>query len=601
MMQTARSIRPLLAVAGLCALAAWPLIMSSAYDLRLFTLAGVFAILVIGYQFIFGYVGELSLAQGAFFGFSAYATGILSAKAGLSFPETFAVSIGSSVLLAALISIPVLRLSTHYFALATLGIGQVLWLLAIDWQSLTGGAIGLSGVPLPKLFGGTIARGWPLLLFVWTFVLIAGVIAHQTKRGLYGLACHMVRQNAVAARALAIDPDALRFAMFLLSAAMAGAAGALHAHTIRIVSPEGLDFKVMVTCLTMAVVGGRTHIWGAIVGALLIVHLPEWLRGFQQSYVLITSSILIVILVIAPEGIAGLIDKIMPAGPRGDVQPGRQALHRLQSAPPEGHALLPSETPILSIANVSKVFGGVHALNDVTFSLMRGSITAVIGPNGSGKTTLVNCITGVYRADGGSIVLGGRDVVGVPPNEIASRGVARTFQNLRLVEDMTVLDNVAVARFGAEGASLGKAMLVGRTDAMLARARDYALHVLRRLGLEEVAYTECGSLAHGTKRLVEIARAICLEPIVLLLDEPAAGLNESEQAELAEHLQALASRGLTLLIIEHNMQFLKSLATHMVCLDYGQLIASGRPSAIYQNERVISAYIGSGHLAEQQV
>lgn len=590
-------IRPALAAIALCALAAWPFVMSSPYDLRLLTLAGVFAILVIGYQFIFGYVGELSLAQGAFFGFSAYITGILAVKAGLGFLETFILSIGGCVLLAALISIPVLRLASHYFALATLGIGQVLWLLAIDWQSMTGGAIGLSGVPLPNLFGGQITRGWPLLLFVWMFVLVAALVAYQTKRGLYGLACHMVRQNAVAARALAIDPDTLRFAMFLLSAAMAGAAGALHAHTIRIVSPEGLDFKVMVTCLTMAVVGGRTHIWGAIAGALLIVHLPEWLRGFEQSYILITSSILIVILILAPEGIAGLIERILPKRSRRE-QTTRSRFDDPRSAPPQGHALLPSETPILSIQNLTKTFGGVHALNGVSFSLMRGSITAVIGPNGSGKTTLVNCITGIYTADAGTIVLGGNNIVGVSSDEIASRGVARTFQNLRLVEDMSVLDNVAVARFSAEEASLAKAILTGRRDPMLARAREYAMHVLRRFGLDQLADTDCGSLAHGTKRLVEIARAICLEPMVLLLDEPAAGLNESEQAELAEHLQVLAAQGLTLLIIEHNMEFLKTLATHMVCLDYGQLIASGRPSAIYQDERVIEAYIGSGHLAE---
>jgi branched-chain amino acid transport system permease protein len=591
-------LRPAFAVVALAALVAWPLVMSSPYELRLFTLAGVFAIMVIGYQFIFGYVGELSLAQGAFFGFAAYITGILAAKAGLAFPETFVLSIAGSVLLAALISIPVLRLASHYFALATLGIGQALLLLAIDWQSLTGGALGLSGVPLPKLFGGQIGRGWPLLLFVWSFVLLAAFVAYQTKRGLYGLACHMVRQNAVAARALAINPDTLRFAMFLLSAAMAGAAGALHAHTIRIVSPEGLDFKVMISCLTMAVIGGRTHIWGAIAGALLIVHLPEWLRGFEQSYVLITSSILIVILIVAPEGIAGLVERVMPKASRA-TDPVARTFEDTGHAPPEGRVLLPSETPILSISHLTKTFGGIHALDDVSFSLMRGSITAVIGPNGSGKTTLVNCITGIYRADAGSIVLGGSDIVGISSDQIASRGVARTFQNLRLVEDMTVLDNVAVARFGAERASLAKAMLTGRNDPVLARARQYAMHVLRRFGLGELADTECGSLAHGTKRLVEIARAICLEPMLLLLDEPAAGLNESEQAELAEHLQALAAQGLTLLIIEHNMEFLKTLATHMVCLDYGQLIAAGRPNATYRDERVIEAYIGSGHVVEQ--
>jgi branched-chain amino acid transport system permease protein len=596
-MLSSEKIRPAVGVASFCALAAWPLLLSSPYELRLFTLAGVFAVLVIGYQFIFGYVGELSLSQGAFFGFAAYITGILAVKGGWSFPVTFVLSIAGCVALAGLISIPVLRLASHYFALATLGIGQVLLLLAIDWGSLTGGAIGLSGVPLPTLFGVQIARGWPLLLFVWTFVLLAAAIAFQTKRGLYGLACHMVRQNAVAARALGINPDALRFAMFLLSAAMAGAAGALHAHTIRIVSPEGLDFKVMISCMTMAVIGGRTQIWGAIAGALLIFHLPEWLRGFEQSYVLITSSILLLILIAAPQGLAGLVEHMIPKAVSGNYPAFRSDDPR--SAPPAGRVLLPSETPILSIANLTKSFGGVRALDGVSFALMRGSITAVIGPNGSGKTTLVNCITGIYQAEAGQIVLGGRDTIGMSSDEIARRGVARTFQNLRLVDDMSVLDNVAVARFGAESAGLGKALLARRHDQMLIRARTYAMSVLRRFGIAELADKECGALAHGTKRLVEIARAICLEPMVLLLDEPAAGLNETEQAELAEHLQDLAAQGLTLLIIEHNMEFLKTLATHMICLEYGQLIASGRPQAIYRDARVIDAYIGPGHVAEQ--
>jgi branched-chain amino acid transport system permease protein len=594
------SLRPVLAVAPFGALAAWPFIMSSPYDLRLFTLAGVFAILVIGYQFIFGYVGELSLAQGAFFGFSAYITGILAAKAGWAFPATFICSILGAIVLAGVVSIPVLRLASHYFALATLGVGQVLQLLARDWQSLTGGAIGLSGVPLPKIMDMQIARGWPLLLFVWAFVAVAAAIAFQTKRGLYGLACHVVRRNPMAARSLAINPDALRAGMFLMSAGMAGAAGALHAHTIRIVSPEALDFKVMISCMTMAVIGGRTQIWGAIAGALLIVHLPEWLRGFEQSYVLITSLILLLILIAAPEGVAGLIERWLPKANKSR-EPRAPAAHEGLGAPPPGRVLMPSETPILSIHNVSKSFGGVHALDGVSFSLMRGSITAVIGPNGSGKTTLVNCITGVYSVDSGRIVLGGASLAGLPSPEIAALGVARTFQNLQLVEDMTVIDNLATARFRAERISLRKSLPTGWHDHSLIRARAYAMAVLRRFGIAQAAFVKCGSLPHGTKRLVEIARAVCLEPMVLLLDEPAAGLNETEQSALAEHLQMLATEGLTLLIIEHNMAFLKTVATHMVCLDYGQVIASGRPQAIYADKRVIEAYIGTGHLTEQSL
>jgi branched-chain amino acid transport system permease protein len=587
--------RPGVGILGLGALAAWPLVMSSPYDLRLFTLVGIFAILAIGYQFIFGYVGELSLAQGAFFGFSAYITGILAVKAGFDFPATFLSSVVGTVVLAALVSIPVLRLASHYFALATLGVGQVLFLLAVDWQSLTGGAIGLSGVPLPRLFGWQINTGWPLLLFVWLFVLMATIVAYQVKRGLYGLACHVVRQDAVAARSLAIRPGALRFAMFLLSGAMAGVAGALYAHTIGIVSPEALDFKVMIACLTMAVIGGRTRVWGAIAGAFLVVQLPEWLRGFEQSYILITNGILIAILIMAPEGLAGLVDWVMP---RRHKQPAPVSLPVKKDVIAASSISLPSETPILEIRGLTKTFGGIHALSNISFALMKGSITAVIGPNGSGKTTLVNSITGIYRADAGAIILEGRDIVGTDADDIAARGVGRTFQNLRLVEDMSVLDNVAVAYFHAEGAALRKAVMVSHRDLMLERARSCAYDILRQFGLEEVAGERCGSLAHGTKRVVEIARAISLEPTVLLLDEPAAGLNESEQAELATHLKTLTTRGLTLMVIEHNMEFLRNLATHMVCLDYGELIASGSPRAIYQDERVIEAYIGRGHAAE---
>jgi ABC-type branched-subunit amino acid transport system ATPase component len=259
---------------------------------------------------------------------------------------------------------------------------------------------------------------------------------------------------------------------------------------------------------------------------------------------------------------------------------------------------MPSETPILTIDALTKTFGGVHALNAVSFSLMRGSITAVIGPNGSGKTTLVNCITGLYRADAGEITLAGSAITTLEPHRISGLGIGRTFQNLRLVEDMRVLDNVAVARFQAEKASLRETLLVGASDAKLERARHHALQALRQLGLEQIAADKCGSLAHGTKRLVEIARALCLEPVVLLLDEPAAGLNETEQADLAGHLESLAARGLTMLIIEHNMEFLRSLATQMICLDYGQLIAAGRPREIYKNERVIEAYVGRRQAAE---
>ncbi|MBA4789224.1 MAG: branched-chain amino acid ABC transporter ATP-binding protein/permease [Rhizobiales bacterium] len=580
-------------ILGVLALIAWPMVFSSPFDLRIFTLTGVFALMVIGYQFIFGHVGALALSQATFFGLGAYATAIGAVKLGFSFPGTLTLSVLVPVVVALFIAIPVLRLSSHYFALATLGISQIVTLVALEWVSLTGGGNGLSGVPLPSIAGFVIPRGWPLMLLVWTFVAIGAVLAWQMMRGLYGKACHVVREDEVAARSLGIDIDRIRLTMLLLSAAFGGAAGALFAHVNRIASPEALEFKTMVLCLTMAVVGGRTKVAGAIIGALLIVHLPEWFRFLDRSYVMVNAIILIGLLIVAPEGLVGLIDRLLPKAHGVDMAKVSAIRDTPKASPPPRGALLPSSTPILEVRNLGKRFGGVKALDDVSFTLHRGTITAVIGPNGSGKTTLVNCITGVETPNHGAITLGGASIAGRMPHAIARSGIARTFQNLRLVDDMSVLDNVAVARFEAEGAGPLSALKVGREDPSLLRAYSYALHLLHRLGVEDVE-RPCGSLPYGVKRRVEIARALALDPQVLLLDEPAAGLNESEQNDLAARLQDLAASGVTLLIIEHNMPFLRTLATYMICLDQGRLIAEGRPREIYENPLVLDAYLGRG-------
>jgi branched-chain amino acid transport system permease protein len=413
-------MRKYLAFAGVSALLLWPVVFSTPYDIRLMTLAGVFAIAVIGYQFIFGNVGELSLAQAGFFGLGAYVTGILAVKLDAVFPATFAMSMLLPVLLAAIISMPLLRLATHYYALATLGIAQTLYLLSIDWVSLTDGAIGLTGVPLPVVFAFQVPRGIGLLAFVWLYVGVAAVFAMQTRRGMYGLGCQLIRSNPMAAQAIGIDPNAVRFRMLLLSAAFAGAAGALHAHTTRMASPGTLEFKVTATILAMVVIGGRTSVWGGIAAAILLVHMPEWLKGFEQAHLLVTSTVLLVILYVAPSGFAGLVDKIWPAD-RENMRPEGAPLMKLGSS--HAHAIPPDTSAsddgaILTVKGLFKTFGGIHALDDVNFSLKRGSITALIGPNGSGKSTFINCVTGVYRPDGGQVALKGTSLVGVRPNKI---------------------------------------------------------------------------------------------------------------------------------------------------------------------------------------
>jgi branched-chain amino acid transport system permease protein len=571
---------------GAVCLAAYLLLAGSPYGLRLMSVAGVYALLVIGYQFIFGHAGALSLAQGTFFGFGAYVTGILGSQLGWGFAATFPLSLLAPVLLAALVAAPVLRLESHYFALATLGIGQVMLLLAVNWLDVTGGANGLPGVPGIVVFGMPVPRGLPLLATIWGIVAFASLFARLLTRGAWGLAFTVLREDPLAAGASGVDAAALRFAAFLLSALYAGAAGALYVHTIRVISPDVLEFPVMVAVLTMAVIGGRRRIAGAILGAVLLIHLPEWLRFLGGSYLIAYGVALLFFVVLAPDGLLGAAESLLVR-----FRPARKA------DPPAAIDLPPSPVvtgPVLTIDDLAKSFGGIAALAGVSFTIAPGEIVGLIGPNGSGKTTLVNLVAGVHRADRGAVRLGDRVLDRLPPAMVARSGIGRTFQNGNAIEAMSALDAVATARLASSGAlSLRRILRPIAGHRALALARGEAMYFLRRLGVGAIAMQSCGALPYGTRRRVEIARALALQPVLLLLDEPAAGLDPAEQEDLARRLAALAQGGLAMLVIEHNMDFLMGLAQRIVCLDRGRVIAAGSPAAIRSDPAVLAAYLGT--------
>lgn len=563
----ARDINALI-VPGALILTIWPFVGGDAYALRLLTLSGIYALAAIGYRFIFGIAGALSLAQGGFFGLGAYAAGILAARYGLGFEIGLPAAMLAACGLAAIVALAVLRLQSHYFALATLGVAQLLLLVAVNWEDLTGGANGISGIPLLTLFGVTVGRGWPMLLFVWALVAAGGLAAHRMTGGLARPAYALMREQPMAAAASGIDIHRLRFTALLASAAFAAAAGALQVHTIRVVSPEVLEFRVMVTLLAIAVIGGRTSIAGAILGAVLLVHLPEWFRPLEKYYLVAYGAVLLAVIVAAPWGLVGAATRLRrrfaPQAPPALPAP----------VPPDGQP-----TPAtLEIRGLVKHFGGVRAVDFIDLAIGPGEAVGVVGANGSGKTTLANLIAGAETPESGNIRWGGAEITGLAPHRIARAGIARTFQTLQLVDAMSALDNI-VAGY--------------RRGGSLDVAHGEAAALVRMLGIADYAWRDCGGLPPGIRRRVEIARALIGGPALLLLDEPAAGLTQGERDGLAVSLRGFSATGATLVVIEHDLDFLSRIAGRLVCLERGRIIADGPPDAVRDDPAVIAAWLGA--------
>ena len=329
----------------------------------------------------------------------------------------------------------------------------------------------------------------------------------------------------------------------------------------------------MVTILTIAVIGGQGRIAGAIAGAFLLIHLPEWFRGLESGYLILYGLALLATVIAAPWGLVGSLERlrsrILPQPPRPTPAP---------SAPPPAPTL-PATYPMLYVEGFTKSFGGVRAVSDVTLQLDSGQILGIIGPNGSGKTTLINLITGLESTDSGRLYVSGVDITSQAPHRRAHAGITRSFQTATLPPDITVLEAVTAARIAI--------------DRDLGTARSHAMHFINQAGLKDLVHSRCGTLPPGPRSTVELARALARQPLVMLLDEPAAGLTEAEQADLARRLRATADTGTAVLIVEHNMPFLLPLADRILCLDEGRTIAEDTPASIRRDPAVITAYLGT--------
>jgi branched-chain amino acid transport system permease protein len=546
------------------------------YILNILMEATTFAIAVFGLSVVLGLCGQINLAQAAFFGLGAYAVGIGTSDYHVSYWFCLAGGCIIALLAGALLGMSTLRLGGHYLAMVTISFQQIVTLVMINTIWLTHGPDGVSNIGRPALFQSAQAY---LAFCVAMLALVGYVVWHLSDTRL-GRAMRAVRDNELAAGVVGIDVFRTKVSAFALSAVLGGLAGGLFAGGFAYVSPDQFSFAESVVFLTMSLLGGVASPIGSAIGTGLLILIPEWLRFLKSVpglYLAIYGLSVILIIRYMPDGIWGFFN--LATGRWRAKAKLRGAGPALQLAP----AAVAGDN-VLEVKGLSKHFGGLKAVDEVDIAVRRGSVHALIGPNGSGKTTTLNVLSGLYKATAGRVVLDGTDVTEMPPHQRAAAGLGRTFQNIRLFRSMTALENVVI---GAERP--GNALVGHGEDAL----NERAMSALTFVGLGTRANELISSFSYGHQRLIEIARALAANPTLLLLDEPAAGLNSSEKLELHELLKRIAAQGLTILIIDHDMTLVSEAAQHITVLNFGRRIADGESMAVLRHPDVVSAYLGS--------
>jgi len=641
--------RPYLLVIILVAALAFPYLDRNEGDIDAAANALAFAMLALGLNIVVGFAGLLDLGYAAFFAIGAYTYGALSSYqiqpqwssfwepfqwlglvqhlaadggAGtVHFDVSFWLMLPLAALVAAFFGVlfgaPTLRLKGDYLAIVTLGFGEIVPIVARNTPSITNGAQGLSGVSTPRLFGYNFGvMSTPYYYLGLALIVLLIFISARLKHSRVGRAWLAIREDEIAAEAMGVNRTRLKLLAFAIGAGFAGLTGTFYVAKLQTATPEMFMFPVSVMILVMIVLGGIGSVAGVVVGALILQLLQSWFLQDLTQWIHTLGEwtgiafLERVDLVQSIELIFGIILVVMMLYRRQGLIPERAAVKALtyeqQSAMPTRNSvdarLVPLHRrtidpgePLLEITGLAKFFGGIKAVNRVDLTVMPGSIVAIIGPNGSGKTTFFNLITGLIEPDGGKVLLAGKNVTGLKPHRIVEKGIARTFQNLRLFANMTVLENALVGAHArtATGA-VGAVLRLPRVKREEAAARARALDILGIFGnrlmprLQHLAF----SLSYANRRRLEIARALVSEPVLLLLDEPTAGMNPTETLELTHQIRHLRERGVTILLIEHKLDVVNEIADKVIVLDHGEKIAEGTPKQVHSNKEVLRAYLG---------